>query len=685
MNTETPPDRWQAGGGVEGTSGDCSQRDVTPQDYAQAIDGVARTLRGEPNAKLSSRNELRFGTNGSLSVDTEAGTWYDHENEAGGGCLDLIVHEGEATDRRSAADWLKRNAFIADGPAAPPLRTAPPAAHQSMGRPSVRWVYTDRRGRPLLAVYRFETGDGKTIRQATPTANGWQWKALPKGAPRPLYGLHTLPNDGTAVLIVEGEKARDAAAQALPDLFVTCWPGGTSHAGNVDLSPLKGCEVILWPDADDGGRKAMDTLAERLDGIARTVRLVDASGLADKADAADVDAETATRLVAEAETVTEAADGGGFDLSAASVRDLLTTLPPQRRYLVRDVLPLNIVALNAAAGGTGKSFGQLQLAVSVATGTPWFGLSMGEPGSTLIVSAEDDRDEVHRRLITIVDSYWPPGIDATGRAEALEAIGSRVFVVDRVGEDNRLTAYADRELIRTRMAERIITTAKAMPEPPNMIVLDPLSRFDGGKPNEADDGTRLIECAEAIRKATGATVMLPHHVNKASIRDEDAGQEAIRGTTGIVDGARWASLMATLRRDDATKYGVEPDNASCYVMFKVVKGNYGPPLAPVWLKRAPGGVLLPTTLRETKKERHELKQDERHRQIVANAVKLIRRHGRMSARAMRTEYGGSTGVLGAGEKAIRGSLKRAVEEGDLMEVPAPDGRSQLLELPKGGE
>ena len=654
-----------------------------PQDYAHAIESVARTLLGEPNTSLSSRTELRFGSKGSLAVDTEAGIWHDHEADEGGGCLDLIKRQGAATDRRSAAEWLKRNGLIADRPT--PAKTGPPDNHPNLGTPVARWTYTDPRGHPVLAVYRFEIGGEKTIRQATPTADGWQWKGLPKGTQRPLYGLHTLQNDEIAVVIVEGEKARDSAAQAFPDAFVTCWPGGTSHAGNVDLTPIRGRDVYLWPDADDAGHKAMRTVADRLEGIAASVRVVDVSELPEKSDAADVDEQTALSLIAEAKPVEQAANDDGFDLEAASVGDLLSTSPPQRQYLVRDCLPLNIVAVQAAAGGTGKSFGVLQLAVSVATGTSWFGLDMGEPGSTLIISAEDDRHEIHRRLTTIVNSYWPAGLEDSSRRSALEAIGARMFVVDRVGEDNRLTAYADRELIRTRMAERIITTAEAMPEPPRLIVLDPLSRFDGGKPNEADDGTRLIECAEAIRVATGATVLLPHHVNKASIRDADAGQEAIRGTTGIVDGARWVSLMATLRRDDARKYDIDPDDAARYVMFKVVKGNYGPPLDAIWLQRGQGGVLAPTTLRESRKERQEQKQDERHRLIVDAAAKLIRRHGRMTATAMRTEYGGATGVLGAGDKAIRASLKRAVEEGDLVEVPGADGRGQVLEVPKGQE
>src|SRR4051812_3299316 len=61
-------------------------------DFAPYIATVARKLYGNPNQKLSTSSQLRFGTNGSLAVEIggkAAGTWYDHETKAGGGVLDL--------------------------------------------------------------------------------------------------------------------------------------------------------------------------------------------------------------------------------------------------------------------------------------------------------------------------------------------------------------------------------------------------------------------------------------------------------------------------------------------------------------------------------------------------------------------------------------------------------------------
>ncbi len=67
---------------------------------SRAMGAVARDLLGEPNEGLSSKEELRFGTQGSTSVDLPKGTWFDHEAGQGGGVLDLVM--SGATPTRTA-------------------------------------------------------------------------------------------------------------------------------------------------------------------------------------------------------------------------------------------------------------------------------------------------------------------------------------------------------------------------------------------------------------------------------------------------------------------------------------------------------------------------------------------------------------------------------------------------------
>ena len=73
---------------------------------------LARRLLGEPNRRLSTRRELRFGHGGSLAVIPERGVWYDHEAGVGGGVLDLPVHVGAARTQVDAARLLEGDGLV---------------------------------------------------------------------------------------------------------------------------------------------------------------------------------------------------------------------------------------------------------------------------------------------------------------------------------------------------------------------------------------------------------------------------------------------------------------------------------------------------------------------------------------------------------------------------------------------
>jgi putative DNA primase/helicase len=104
---------------------------------------------------------------------------------------------------------------------------------------------------------------GKRIRPLWWDGEAWRWKAPP--APRPLYRLDALRSRPDApVLIVEGEKAADAAQRLFPSAVAITWPSGCKAIDKADWSPLAGRRCVLWPDADAVGREAMAKLAPRL-------------------------------------------------------------------------------------------------------------------------------------------------------------------------------------------------------------------------------------------------------------------------------------------------------------------------------------------------------------------------------------------------------------------------------------
>jgi hypothetical protein len=155
---------------------------------------------------------------------------------------------------------------------------------------------------------RFDCAGGKDIRQASVQSDGqWQWKAAI--SPRPLYRLPQILASKSPVVLCEGEKAAVAASKILTGVEVSTWSGGAKAIKQTDFSILKGRHVTLWPDHDVPGRRAMETIAQWLRGVAISIRMFDPASLGDLPkgwDAADALAEKDSDLDALREAVTNA-------------------------------------------------------------------------------------------------------------------------------------------------------------------------------------------------------------------------------------------------------------------------------------------------------------------------------------------------------------------------------------------
>lgn len=135
----------------------------------------------------------------------------------------------------------------------------PPANYFPLGAPTDSYSYADNAGNLLCKVLRFDKGNGEkefrpiTLWRSSSGAMRWDQKALP--TPRPLYKLPELTIKGTApVLIVEGEKAADAALLLFPDHVIVTTMNGAQSPHHSDLTPLYGRTIFIWPDNDDTGR-----------------------------------------------------------------------------------------------------------------------------------------------------------------------------------------------------------------------------------------------------------------------------------------------------------------------------------------------------------------------------------------------------------------------------------------------
>ena len=176
------------------------------------------------------------------------------ENDAAGGTLPRV----QATAATAEAPVWEVLAPV------PP--DAPPAvfSHYQLGLAVSTWAYKDAAGNLLGYTARFLKPDGsKDVLPLSYCQNAagkrfWRWQGQP--VPRPLYGLDRLAAApaGVPVLIVEGEKTADAANLLFAgSLVALTWAGGSTTVRFADWTPLRGRNVIGWPDADSPGARAM--------------------------------------------------------------------------------------------------------------------------------------------------------------------------------------------------------------------------------------------------------------------------------------------------------------------------------------------------------------------------------------------------------------------------------------------
>lgn len=349
-------------------------------EISQYSKEIAIALLGEENKRLSKGHELRYGNNGSLSVNLVKGTWFDHETEEGGGMVSLIKkHHGSDVSqflRSIGVEDLKP--VVVNGGDSKPVKSYSNTEMHNMAKDAeLVSRYSED-----FCVMRFT---GKVIRPFSRLADGtWRMKR-PQGL-LPLMFSNEGDKDLPA-LIVEGENAH-LGARTLYDGIVVTWHGGTGSWKNQDWSRLSEfSEVLIWPDKDEPGFKCANEIKEHLKQLGMVVKIINPpKHFNDKDDLMDA-FERGEQL-----NILEYAKDNEYDAGKRVVFHAYGNFKdkdyPEMVWMMDNLMARGHLAMIHGSPGHGKSLLTQIMAVCLAAGYDFGHYPITKPQKVMLVDAE---------------------------------------------------------------------------------------------------------------------------------------------------------------------------------------------------------------------------------------------------------------------------------------------------------
>ena len=273
--------------------------------------------------------------------------------------------------------------------------------------------------------------------------------------------------------------------------------------------------------------------------------------------------------------------GSGLGLAAPA--------PRQWIFLGPGGLPRNVVGVIAGQGGAGKTLLALQLGASIASGSNCLAgaFALEAQGPVLLVLAEDDADEIARRLHRIRQEHGRPDL-------------SRLHILPRGGDPRLVARDRGGNLHPTPGFQQLAGLVAELR--PVLVIIDSLSVCAGEAEASNPDGAFVVNLLSTLCEAGDkAAVLALAHVSKSSLSSKgQAGKKptpaqvvdaaldptAVRGASSIVNNSRWV-LTATLVPSAMRRSLGVGDDASL-VGYAVRKTNYSAPLELAFLQNRAG-------------------------------------------------------------------------------------------------
>lgn len=259
---------------------------------------------------------------------------------------------------------------------------------------------------------------------------------------------------------------------------------------------------------------------------------------------------------------------------------MLAVAPAPKEWIWKGLLRKGKVMVLAGSGGTSKSYLMLAATIQYALGNNWgpFEIAEGQtPGRAMIMYGEEGDDDVHDRAFSLRHTFML-------NEDQIDLIGSRVVVLPLRGTHVQLAKVSNTQTREIELTDQLIRLEKRIEQfKIELVVLDPLAMFHSLEENDNVSITALMAGLDAMCMRQGCSMVIVHHFGKTGLsKAVDVNESNVRGASSLVAHARTVAIMHRLREYEALEWGVPEDDHARWVMWSIVKNNYGPVGARTW-------------------------------------------------------------------------------------------------------
>jgi RecA-family ATPase len=344
--------------------------------------------------------------------------------------------------------------------------------------------------------------------------------------------------------------------------------------------------------------------------------------------------------------------------------------PPPRQWLIVDYIPLRQVTLLSGTGGIGKSILVLQLLVAAALRREWVGGLFPKPGPAIYLGAEDEQDEIHRRLAAILKYYDMAFVDLnTSEFRALAFAGKDAVLAD-FDRNGRIKPTPLFKMLH----------AEAVALQPSVIDIDTAADSFLGDEIKRDQVRQFCALLRRLAIDSNSAVILNSHPSLSGMKSGSG----LSGSTHWHNSVRARAYFRRPESDDEDEDGEQPDDGRRELQF--LKNQYGP-LAKCIELRWQNGLWLPQADSADKETEREQKVDDLF-------LIMLRRFDREGRNVCATKGTSFAPAIFAGEQAAKQSkigkqaftdamarLFEAKRIRVVTEGPPSKQRSRIVEVP----